>query len=571
MEGREAISELYEYRVRIQYKSANLQADDFLNQEVRLVLYTEVLNQKRFLHGIVTEWQFLGSVDGTERYWLYEFVVRPPIWYSSLNRECRIFQDESVVDIIRTVLSSYQLVVSFEMTRSYQQRAYCVQYRESDLNFILRLMYEEGINFHFKHHEDKLELVFHDDNLVFKPLSGYEFIPYIAPAQLNEMSGLNAKISHWQSQQRVHANYYETEDYSFEMPNSKLDSHRHIGTTYLPETKYYDWPGHFKNIQESSDYADVRMHYLKYKSDWRRAFCSSIAIPTGSVFGLKNNPRHVENKNYLIIATEFYIRESAYHSDDEQEGRQTKVWFTLQDSTEPVVNPQQFKMPLIEGPQTAVVVAYENNNIQTDQHGRVLVRFHWDRRQDQPQVSCWIRVSQPWASSRYGAVQIPREGDEVLVSFEHGHPDRPLITGRFYNAQNQPPWALPEHATRMGFYSRSSTDGDRSQANMIYLEDRTGEEEIHVHAERNLVIQVENDREQKIGANERNKTVLNRSDEVGEVLSIKEGQRIRLECGRSVLEMHANGLVTLNGRHLKLIASEDVDIDSGLGYFVDIN
>lgn len=571
MEGREAISELYEYRVRIQNENANLQAEDFLGQEVSLILHTETFHQTRYLHGIVADWQFLGSVDATERYWLYEFVIRPPIWYASLGKDCRIFQDESVVDIIRTILSSYQLVLIFEMIRSYPQRAYCVQYRESDWNFVARLMYEEGIHFHFRHHKDKLELVFHDDTSVFKAQPGYEKIPYIAPSRLNEVTGFTATISHWQSQQTVHASHYETEDYNFEYPNTRLDSHRWIDKAYLPDTKYYEWPGYFNNAQESSDYADVRMHYLQYQSNWRRAYCSSMAIPTGAVFELVNHPRQVENSAYLILATEFFIRESAYHSDDEQAGREAKLRFTLQASDAPIINPPQFHMPVIEGPQTAVVVAYENNDIQTDQYGRVLVRFRWDRRNDKPQVSCWIRVSQLWASSGYGAIQIPREGDEVLVSFEHGHPDRPLITGSFYNVQNQPPWDLPKHATRMGLYSRSSTEGDSSQANMIYLEDRQGQEEVHVHAERNLVIQAENDREQWIGANERNKTGLNRSDEVGEVLSIKAGQRIRLECGLSVLEMHANGLVTVNGRHLKLTAGEDVDIDSGLGYFVDIN
>lgn len=580
LEGSEGLSNLYTFKIRLLHRVQSLKDEDCLNQPLCIELATPGV--PRYLHGFVSEWAFLGAADPEQRYWRYEAVVRPTLWLATLNRNFRIFQNLSTQQIIEQVLEPYNLICQFHLRESqrYEVREYCVQYDESDFNFISRLLELEGIHYQFKHFDDRHEVHFYDSNEAHPLIEGYEEIDYLP----DEALGLRAKrhyISDWQSIRRLHSSHLETSHYDYRKPNGGLRNNSQHPNQYLPETQVYEWPGNYRDWDKGSYHAERRLHYFNHLAHQKTCLSTALGLTTGARFMLRGYPRHEENELYLVVETRFHLRENPYHStEEERAGRIAELYLTVQRADEPYYPPLQHPKPKTYGPQTAVVVGPKGQEIWTNDLGQVKVQFFWDRYgQSDENSSCWIRVSHPWAGANHGAIQIPRVGDEVIVDFLNGDPDYPMITGRVYNQGSEPPWCLPENATQMGFFSRSSPDGDRSTANIFRFEDKMGQEQIYLRAERDMdtevkrneTLCVKQDRIKKVHRDEITVIGQNREETVGDVLRVQAGQLIEWQCGPACIQLHPDGLVRIRGVRFEFEADGHVQISSGNGQDIDLN
>ncbi|QPO23656.1 type VI secretion system tip protein VgrG, partial [Pseudomonas sp. Y39-6] len=311
-------------------------------------------------------------------------------------------------------------------------------------------------------------------------------------------------------------------------------------------------------------------------------------LGSGNLFSLTGFSRQDQNREYLIVGCRYYIVQESLESGGGSSSAQFDSSLTCidaQQSFRPLANTYR---PIVKGPQTALVVGPKGEEIWTDQYGRVKVHFYWDRHdQSNENSSCWIRVSQSWAGKNWGSMQIPRIGQEVIVSFLEGDPDRPIITGRVYNAEQTVPYDLPENATQSGMKSRSSKGGTPANFNEIRMEDKKGVEQLYIHAERNqdIVVEVDeshsvgHDRNKSIGHNEtvtignnrlrivKQEDILSvgqrKTDSISQSYVIEVGENLRLVCGESILELNASGQINLTGVQISFYASGDAEFNTG--------
>ncbi|WP_336296485.1 type VI secretion system Vgr family protein, partial [Cronobacter dublinensis] len=369
---------------------------------------------------------------------------------------------------------------------------YCVQYQESSLDFMSRLLELEGITYHFRHEQDRHTLILTDAPGQYEPFPGYETIPYhVTPSGgTTDEEG----ISQWALEDSVTPGIYSLDDYDFRKPNAWLFQARQNPKSPQPGSiDVYDWPGRFVEHGHGEFYARIRQERWQVEHRQTQGTGTALGIAPGHTFVLRNAPFFGDNGEYLTTVAHYHFEENRYASGaDSNTIHETR--FEVIPADVPYRPAQKTPWPRTYGPQTAKVVGPQGESIWTDKYGRVKVKFHWDRlSKGDDTSSSWVRVSSAWAGQGFGGVQIPRVGDEVVVDFINGDPDRPLITGRVYNEASMPPWELPGDATRMGFMTRSK-DGHRDNASYLFFEDKMGDELLDMHAEKNMNISVENDK-----------------------------------------------------------------------------
>ncbi|WP_416260205.1 type VI secretion system Vgr family protein [Gibbsiella quercinecans] len=586
LDGTEALSEPFDFNVALLSTNPRLDRKALLGQPLTLVIPTQgFLAEPRFLNGKITAVAVSSEEIGGTRYAVYTLRVQPDLWPMAQDRNFRIFQQQTVPQIVKTLLAEYNVQVEDQLTSSYRQWEYCVQYSESSFNFISRLMELEGIYYYFKHQQDQHTLVLADAPQIHTPYPGYETIPY----HLTPSGGITNEqgISQWTLADQVTPGIYSLDDYDFRKPNAWLLQARQNPVSPQPgQIDVYDWPGRYTEHQQGEFYARVRQEAWQAGHHQTGGTATALGIAPGYTFTLNNAPYADDNRTYLTVRARYRLQENRYASGDSQ-ASEHRIDFTVIPSDIPWRPAQQAHWPKTHGPQTARVVGPTGESIWTDKYGRVKVKFHWDRFGPADDgSSCWVRVSSAWAGQGFGGVQIPRVNDEVVVDFINGDPDRPIIIGRVYNDANMPPWALPAAATQMGFMSRSK-DGSPDNANALRFEDKAGEEQVWLHAERNMDINVENDENHTIdknhthlvGGNELQRVVLNqaigikgdassltgktRSDNVVDAFTLGSGETLRLECGESVIELKANGQISLTGTSFNITVKEGGEINTG--------
>ncbi|ATA21767.1 type VI secretion system secreted protein VgrG [Gibbsiella quercinecans] len=586
LDGTEALSEPFDFNVALLSTNPRLDRKALLGQPLTLVIPTQgFLAEPRFLNGKITAVAVSSEEIGGTRYAVYTLRVQPDLWPMTQDRNFRIFQQQTVPQIVKTLLAEYNVQVEDQLTSSYRQWEYCVQYSESSFNFISRLMELEGIYYYFKHQQDQHTLVLADAPQIHTPYPGYETIPY----HLTPSGGITNEqgISQWTLADQVTPGIYSLDDYDFRKPNAWLLQARQNPVSPQPgQIDVYDWPGRYTEHQQGEFYARVRQEAWQAGHHQTGGTATALGIAPGYTFTLNNAPYADDNRAYLTVRARYRLQENRYASGDSQ-ASEHRIDFTVIPSDIPWRPAQQAHWPKTHGPQTARVVGPTGESIWTDKYGRVKVKFHWDRFGPADDgSSCWVRVSSAWAGQGFGGVQIPRVNDEVVVDFINGDPDRPIIIGRVYNDANMPPWALPAAATQMGFMSRSK-DGSPDNANALRFEDKAGEEQVWLHAERNMDINVENDENHTIdknhthlvGGNELQRVVLNqaigikgdassltgktRSDNVVDAFTLGSGETLRLECGESVIELKANGQISLTGTSFNITVKEGGEINTG--------
>ncbi|EGT5738148.1 type VI secretion system tip protein VgrG [Cronobacter dublinensis subsp. dublinensis] len=355
-----------------------------------------------------------------------------------------------------------------------------------------RLLELEGITYHFRHEQDRHTLILTDAPGQYEPFPGYETIPY----HVTPTGGTTDEegISQWALEDSVTPGIYSLDDYDFRKPNAWLFQARQNPKSPQPGSiDVYDWPGRFVEHGHGEFYARIRQERWQVEHRQTQGSGTALGIAPGHTFVLRNAPFFGDNGEYLTTVAHYHFEENRYASGaDSNTIHETR--FEVIPADVPYRPSQKTPWPRTYGPQTAKVVGPQGESIWTDKYGRVKVKFHWDRLSKGDDTSSgWVRVSSAWAGQGFGGVQIPRVGDEVVVDFINGDPDRPLITGRVYNEASMPPWELPGDATRMGFMTRSK-DGHRDNASYLFFEDKMGDELLDMHAEKNMNISVENDK-----------------------------------------------------------------------------
>ncbi|HEY3592576.1 MAG TPA: type VI secretion system tip protein TssI/VgrG, partial [Polyangiaceae bacterium] len=371
------------------------------------------------------------------------------------------------------------------LSASYSPRTFVVQYRETDLNFVSRLMEQEGIYFFTKHTAAAHEITLADSYSAHDPTPGYEEIQFLPPDPHRKVHVDH--IHHWDLSEEIEPGAYAHTDFDFEKPTANLlQTTVDPGPYAMSHFEVYDYPGGYLETPAGEAYARIRMEELQATSERAEAQSNARGIAVGSLFTLTNFPRDDQNREYLIISAECDLRTHDPRSASEGE-TVFRCGFSVTPSARAYRPPRRARKAIVQGVQTATVVGHAGAEIWTDNYGRVKVKFHWDRAPGADEnSSCWVRVAQLWAGTGFGGIHIPRIGQEVIVEFLEGDPDRPLVTGRVYNARNPVPYTLPANQTQSGIKSRSSKGGDPSNFNELRFEDKKGSEQVYFQAEKNL-------------------------------------------------------------------------------------
>lgn len=505
LDGYEALGHVGQYTLVALSRRADLPLDKLVGQAITITADVSMM-AKRHLNLYVCEMSLKGK-EG--EYYVYEAILRPWLWFLTRTVDSRIFQSQSTPDIIKAVFADHP-IASFEsrLTRAYPPREYCVQYRESDYNFIARLCEQEGIYFWFQHKDGQHTLVLGDALSAHAPAPGYERIPFEQGGGDGGMTSDREHLEHWNFTKTVQPVDYVLTDYDFQKPKADLSVRSRVAREHgEARHEVFDYPGEYVDPAVGEHYVRVHLDAMQAKQETVRGEGNVRGLPVGSLFTLFDHPRGDQNREYMVTLAHLTWSEASYQSGSGE--------FISLCQMEALPSALPFRpsrvtpRPFVQGPQTAVVVGPKGEEIYCDDYGRVKVQFHWDRRGERDQLSsCWVRSSQPWAGQNFGAMAVPRIGQEVVVSFLEGDPDQPLITGRVYNASQMPPWELPANKTQSGMLSRSTPEGQYDHANALRFEDKKGEEELWLHAEKNQRIEVENDESHWVG-HDRSKTVDN--------------------------------------------------------------
>jgi type VI secretion system secreted protein VgrG len=496
--GHEGISRLFRFNLDLLSDNNSISFDDIVGQNVSIsvTLSDQTL---RYFNGFVSRFAQSGS---DARFTHYQMEVVPWLWFLTRNANCRIFQNMSYPDIVQQVFSDAGFSdFKSSLTGSYDPQEYCVQYRESDFNFVSRLMEHVGIFYFFEHENGKHTLVLADSTSAYQPCPGQ------SSAQFDQAGGgrdADDVVTGWNMEQELRTGKYSVTDYNFETPSTSLLSSEPTVVEVDGNTNYemYDYPGIHLTQSDGAAVAKLRMqeeeatHMVMSGSSTCRVFTS------GYQFDLEDHYRDDMNASYLLTEVQHVASEGgSYNMTGGGAGESYSNHFTCIPADVPFRPPRVTHKPFVQGPQPALVVGKAGEEIWVDNYGRVIVQFYWDRLGNNDEnSSCWVRVSQPWAGGNWGAMWIPRIGQEVIVSFLEGDPDRPIITGRVYNAEEMPPYPLPDNQTVSTFKSRSSKGGGSSNFNELRFEDKMGSEQIFMNAEKEMDLRVETNSREFIGA-----------------------------------------------------------------------
>ncbi|MET0852552.1 MAG: type VI secretion system tip protein VgrG, partial [Candidatus Rokuibacteriota bacterium] len=510
LRGREELSRLFEYDLLALSTDAAIAPGKLLGRDVSVSV--ELANgERRHIHGYVTRFA-AGAMVG--RYYEYRMRVQPWLWFLTRTADCRIFQDKTPIEIIKDVFADHKDVAVYEesLTGTYAKREYCVQYRETDFAFVSRLMEEEGMYYHFEHQADQHVLKIVDASAAHVAIPGRPTIAFYPPGRQVRVDP--EYIHHWVPTEELQPGEAVTDDYDFTRPKVELEVKARLAQPHeRARYEVYDWPGEYYEMADGEHYIKTRIDEFHTQFDRAEAECNVRDVVVGHLFTLTNAPREDQAREYLIVSARWDMRDNAYETTSEEAVTFFCGFNALQSK-------QQFRparltpRPTVKGTQTAMVVGPDGEEIYCDKYGRIKVLFHWDRYgKGDENSSCWIRVSQNLSGKRWGMVFIPRIGQEVIVDFLEGDPDRPIVIGAVYNGLEMPPYPLAEHKTKTVIFKSNSSLGGNG-FNEMRIEDKKGEEQVFVHGEKDLDVRIKNDRREWIG-NDRHLVV--KRDKVEEV------------------------------------------------------
>lgn len=521
-QGEERISGLFHYRLELISTDDSIDFSSIVGKNVTITIILPGTD-KQYVNGVVGRFSQAGK---SARFTTYHADVYPWFWLLTMNSDHRIFQNKTVPDIIKQVFSDLSFTdFKDSLTKTYSPREYCVQYGETAFNFVSRLMESEGIFYFFNHASSVHTLVLADDSSAYLSMPGLSTVQASASGRAWETADA---LLECQVRQEVTAGQYKSDDYNFETPSTDL-----VATTSGSDTSrsLYYYPGDYTTASDGETVTSLRLDSFQAPGKLITGSSMCRAFHAGCKFTLANHYRADANTDYILSSVTHQGTQEDYSNS-----------FEAFPSTAKFRPAQVTPRPKIVGSQTAAVVGKSGEEIWTDQYGRIKVQFHWDQLgKNDENSSCWIRVAQGWAGKAWGSIFVPRIGQEVVVSFLEGNPDRPLVTGCVFNAQQTVPYTLPDDQTRSTIKTNSSKGG--SGFNEIRFEDKKDSEEIFIQAQKDMNITVLNDRATTV-KNNRTTTVQEKDDS----LVVDKGNRsIKVNTGNETHEVKGTRALAITG------------------------
>jgi type VI secretion system secreted protein VgrG len=484
--GREELGRLFEYHAVLLDATGDVDGNALVGTNVSVRIQLED-GGTRYLNGYVCSVAFLGYDKGMGT---YHAEIVPWLWLLTKTSDCRIFQEKTVQQIIEECFREHGFEdFKFELRRSYQKRVFCVQYNETTFNFVSRLMEHEGIYYYWKHENGKHTMYIVDGMAAHVPHPNrgeIEWRPHTGLPQDGYLYDLKVQKS-------VSTGKFAHSDYNFKKPKEdlrkKIESEKpHAASKF----ELFEFPGQYREAGEGDALAKVRLEEAQAQQEMMEAMVMARAVSCGYFLKLKKAERRDTERRYLITATNLTITEDDYTTGGGSSGHRFECHVSgIPDST--AYRPARLTgKPYMRGPQMALVVGPGGEEIYVDEHGRIKVHFYWDRRSEANEKSSkWVRVAQPAAGGGYGFTSWPRIGQEVIVDFIAGDPDRPIVRGCVYNGENKVPYSLPGEKTKTVWKSNSSKGG--GGYNELRFEDSKDSEQIFMHGQKDLDIRIEND------------------------------------------------------------------------------
>lgn len=540
VDGRESISENFRFRLEFISEEDVIAPADIIGKTVTVTIRS---NPERDFHGYIKDFT-RGDVtsDGLRR---YSATMVPWLWFLSKAADSRIFQEMSAVDIIKEVFKAHSFT-DYETSKlgTYSKREYCVQYGESDLAFVERLMAEEGIAYHFKHEKSRHVLVLFDKTSSCDTCKESSVIYTTGPTP-------EAHISEWVRSHEFRTGKWTHRDYNYDTPTQSLEASEttRINLPKVKDFEYYGYPGFYGSDGDAKRLTKLRLEAEESRHDIVVAAGDCASFFAGGKFKLDKHETKSEKGGYLITEINHRAHDTTYFTGMDNIGAEYGNSF---DCVPDKVNVRPINKdikPVMRGPQTALVVGPSGQEVYLDEKGRIKVQFYWDREgKKDPASSCWLRVAQTWAGNKWGTYFIPRIGHEVVVDFLDGDPDRPLVTGAVYNAQNPPPYSSK---TQSGIKTQSTKGGSASNYNELRFDDKKGSEEVYFQAEKDSKRLVKNDEVGEI-KNDQTTTIDGKQTvEVKKTIFITANQSIELKVGGSTIKIEPAG-ITLKATKIEL-------------------
>lgn len=625
----EALSEIPVMTVEFMSTDLDLDLQKLIGERLGIALDAPKKKSRHF-QGRCVSAEFLGT-SGSQGYFRAE--LRPWLWFLTQTVNCRIFQDKTVIEIIKDVFGAHGFSDFRDKTKhSFSKRTYCVQYRESDFAFLSRLMEEEGIYYFHQYDKMRETLILADDASSHEMIEDHGQLNYYV--RTAELFRDEDHLYEWRGTEQIMPGKVMLQGYDFEKPKTdlicvkSLPKGRHAHNSY----EIYDCPGRHASTGTGDHLARVKVEGFAAQTRRAQAVGSVRQMAVGAKFRLSKHPRKAENTEYLVLRARHQIQLDLMVEDrdlveailgpvlefDAQTNPELyRCNIEVQPVREPYRSVQRTPRPENPGVQTAVVVGKAGEEIWTDTFGRVKIQFHWDRdgKRDE-KSSCWVRSAVPWSGKGWGMMAIPRIGQEVVVQFEQGDPDRPIITGMVYNGDTKSPFPLPGNATQMGFKTDSSKGGngfselvfeDKKDAEFVRLQSerdfkqiiknnaeieiglghkdegwfkqtihgdktetiRTGDHSFTV-AEGHETLRIAKDRDTTVGGDDRAQVdgahalcvAKDAEIDVGAALTLSANTRITLKCGGAEIEMTPSG-ITISAPTIEVKAAATAKINAG--------
>lgn len=540
--GTEFVNDISSFRIRAVAAEKPVDLDKLLGQPMTVDFAT--LHGLRYFNMTVFSARYLGNERDNH---FYEFELRPWIWAMARRETSRIFHKMKIDEIITKVLEDYRSLTGatheFKLQASLPQLEYTVQYRETDLNFVRRLLEEYGINFHIRMSDSSQTLVMSDNTDGFATVAGPSR-PFIPNAGHHE--GDAEHFHTWLAQRMVTTGAVRMQDYDFKRPSVALEVTQNDEKGYENASfESYDYPGRYIQTADGNMLAKRRLEANRTADATVRADGNLLSLGAGMVFTLCDHEVRSENGKYVCLSAHHHFVDGGYRSGGGQSARYDG-YYSLTKEASPIAPERITPRSIVRGPQTAVVVDGADGRV--DEWGRIIVRFHWDTNAE----SMRCRVSQMWAGAQWGTVFIPRAGMEVIVEFLEGDPDRPIVVGCVYNATNMPPYPLPDKKQVSGI--KTTTMGG-SGYNELIFDDTAGAELIRIHGQKDLEVTIENDETHVIKNDSKHTITGNRTD------VIKKNESTTVQGNRTVT---VSGTETTKVTK-KIAISSDAEIEIKVG------
>ena len=558
LEGVEGISRLFDFQAElIADASTEIDPAALVGNKVTIAIDLVDVQGTRYINGLVESFE---QTSATDEFSSYRAHLVPSLWQLTLSSNCRVFQNKTVMDIIKEVIGPYGMSLTDLTSETYMPLDYCTQYDETDFNFVSRLAEQFGISYWFDHKNGDNTVVFADDRIAYCPCLLVSTVQYSPQADDGE-DAYHSIISDIRAKSSMVTGKHTTRD--VDITTYKMNENGPIASTHeygknaferylfpVGEAAYVKGPdvaltvpNHGKTILAAQrDATDVPANVFRGVSTAR------TFIP-GSTFEMTEHPRSEWNQHYLLTEVVHHVEQTPpYRTDDKEPLQAYSNRFVAIESTRVFRPMARTPKPRIPGTQTAMVVGPSGEEIYVDKLGRICVQFFWDRQRSLTPDNTWVRVAQQWAGNGRGFYFWPRVNDEVVVSFLDGNPDAPLVVGSVYNAVNMPAYQLPDMSTRSGLITRSSKGGGATNANELRFEDKTGSEQIFLNAEKDMDHRTENDNRRYVGGQDSLIVTKDRNEQIGADLSVNvKGNKMEQTATRYDLNVGTDWNVKAGG------------------------